>query len=92
MHPTDSLHHEHEVAQGSRAHGPPGTRAQDNGDLGDNPRCQRIPVENGPVLAQAFLNSCSAGVDQPDNRAPRLDRLIHRQADLLCMLFSQRTP
>ena len=67
---------EDEIGQRRRIDGAAGARSEDDGDLGDDAGSQGVAIENFAIAGQridAFLNACSSGVIDADDRDAHLD-------------------
>ena len=86
VHLADLLHHEDEVGDGRRVDSAAGGRADDNGDLWNDSRVERIAEEYIAVSRQAegaLLDAGAAGVVEADHGAAGLGGQVHDLADLL---------
>ena len=87
------LRHEHEIGDGGRVHRAAGARAEDRGDLRDDPGGPRVAQEDLRVTRErhdALLDAGAAGVVQADDRRAGDDGQIHDLADLVGVGLGER--
>ena len=92
-HVRGALHHEDEVGHGRRVDGAAGARAEDDADLGDDPRRRHVAVEDPPVGVQrdhALLDPGPGPVVEADHRDPGGGGQVHHLVDLLGEDLAQR--
>ncbi len=87
------FYHQRKIRNGGGIHSSPRTGAEDRGNLGHNPRRERIPEEYSGIPAEAdnpLLNARAAGVVQSDHRTADFHREIHHFCDLLRVDLRER--
>ena len=85
--------HDHEVGERGRVDGAAGARPHDQRDLRDHARRHHVAHEHLAVrgeAAHAFLDARAAGVVEPDQRDPALERQVLDPADLLRLHLGER--
>ena len=78
-------HHDHDIGDGRRVHGAAGARAEDERDLRHLTRRQDIFEKDVGVAGEgvhALLDAGAAGIVEPDDGRPGVDRHLHDLADL----------
>ena len=91
-HITGVLHHDRKVCHGRRIHRPPGTGAHDGRNLRDHTRCHHVAVKNIGIATQrayTFLDACTAGVVETNDRCTVFHGKVHDLADFFCMGLRQ---
>ena len=92
-HVRGALDHQREIGDGGGVHGASGARPHDQGYLGDDARRGDVAEKNlgeQPQGDHAFLNARAAAVVDADQRAARLQRVVHQFDDLLAVDLAQR--
>ncbi len=85
--------HDHEVGDRGRVDRSAGARAEDQGDLGNDPREGDVPEEHLPVAAEAhdaLLDARAAGVVESHDRHPGLPCGLHDLHDLHRVRLAKR--
>ena len=86
-------HHEDEVGHRRRIDVAARARAHDDADLRDHARGDHVALEHVAIAAErrhALLDARAAGVEQADDRRPRLHRHVLDLGDLLRVRLRQR--
>ena len=86
--------HDREVGDRRRIDSATGTGAENRGDLGDDSRSGRVPVENLSVAAErshSLLDAGTSGIVEADDRCSLPQRQIHDLADLAGAGFAKRS-
>ena len=84
-HVARAAHHDGEVGDGRRVHGPAGARPHDGGDLRDDPGRKRVAQKDVGVARQrddALLDARAPRVVETDDRGANLHRRLHDLHDL----------
>src|SRR5690348_3620708 len=92
-HVAGAAHHEYEVSHSRRIDVTAGARAHNDADLRDHARGYDIALEDLTVTAKSrdtFLDTCTAGIKQADDRASRLHRHVLHLDDLLRVRLRKR--
>src|SRR5262249_16724899 len=69
------------------------TRAHDDADLRNDTRCDHVALEHFAIATErgdAFLDACTAGIEEANDRTARLHRHVLHLNDLLRMRLRQR--
>ena len=87
------FHHKDEIRHRRGINRPAGTGAHDHRNLRHHAGRHHVALKHLRIACQrrhTFLNTCTAGIIQPDHRRTDFHGLIHDLADLLGMRLAQR--